>query len=70
MPMAFELRQLLSKTTDVMAVNEGQWFNFLPSNPWVAVNWRKPEDIRINLAEVFSALRNSFQQLRGKAGAA
>ena len=52
-PMAFELRKLLSRVTEIMVVSEGNWFNFVPSNPWVAINWRKPEDIRVNLTEVF-----------------
>lgn len=36
-PMAFELRQLLPRATEVLVVNEGNWFNFVPSNPWVTI---------------------------------
>ena len=30
-------------------VSDTPWFQFVPSNPWVALNWRKPEDIKIHL---------------------
>jgi sulfide:quinone oxidoreductase len=29
-------------------------YHFVPSNPWVAVGWRKPEDIAVDLAPVFA----------------
>lgn len=52
-PMAFELKALLGKTAQVIVVGESEWFQFVPSNPWVAVNWRRAEDIRVDLREVF-----------------
>jgi sulfide:quinone oxidoreductase len=52
-PMAYELKALLGKTAQVVVVSESEWFQFVPSNPWVAVNWRKAQDIRVDLREVF-----------------
>lgn len=52
-PMAFELKSLLGKTAQVIVVGESEWFHFVPSNPWVAVNWRSAQDIRVDLREVF-----------------
>lgn len=50
----FELKQAVGRDHDVVLVSDSPWFEFTPSNPWVAVNWRKPEAIRIDLAEVMS----------------
>jgi len=33
-------------------VSDSEWFQFPPSNPWVALNWRKPSDIKVHLPEV------------------
>jgi len=32
-------------------VGEGSMFNFTPSNPWLAVGWRKPDDIRLDVTK-------------------
>jgi sulfide:quinone oxidoreductase len=45
MPAAYELRKALAKEHRVTVVNRGENFHFVPSNPWVAVNWRKRNDI-------------------------
>ena len=59
-PAAFELREQLARTHDVTVVGESEWFQFVPSNPWVAVNWRKPEDIKVYLPPVFARLGIGF----------
>lgn len=48
--MAYELRGLVDKAHEVMLVSNTPTFHFVPSNPWVAVNWRKPSDIQVDLA--------------------
>jgi sulfide:quinone oxidoreductase len=45
MPMAYEMREKLRKGDTLTVVGNGPNFHFVPSNPWVAVNWRKREDI-------------------------
>ncbi len=47
MPAAYELREALSKEHRVTVVNAIEYFQFVPSNPWVAVGWRKREDITL-----------------------
>ncbi|HEX5092168.1 MAG TPA: FAD/NAD(P)-binding oxidoreductase [Burkholderiales bacterium] len=47
LPAAFELRAALGKAHRVTLVNRGENFHFVPSNPWVAVNWRKRGDIEL-----------------------
>ena len=46
---AFELRAALRDRAEIHLVNDGPYFEFTPSNPWVAVGWRKPEQIRVDL---------------------
>jgi sulfide:quinone oxidoreductase len=40
MPAAYELRELLGAEHEVTVINEREYFQFVPSNPWVAVGWR------------------------------
>lgn len=46
---AYDLRAALSKDHRITVVGDGPYFNFTPSNPWIAVGWRKPEQIRVAL---------------------
>jgi len=39
-PAAYEIRGLLPKEHQVTLVNSQSRFQFVPSNPWVAVGWR------------------------------
>jgi sulfide:quinone oxidoreductase len=50
---AFEIRHALGEQADIVVVNQGSMFSFVPSNPWVAVNWRRPAEIQVDLAPVF-----------------
>ncbi|TAK48988.1 MAG: NAD(P)/FAD-dependent oxidoreductase [Xanthobacteraceae bacterium] len=59
-PMAFELRHALGRDSEILVIAESPWFQFVPSNPWVAVQWRKPEDIKVDLREVFPKLGIRF----------
>ncbi|WP_374594489.1 NAD(P)/FAD-dependent oxidoreductase, partial [Aquabacterium sp.] len=44
MPAAYELRAKLGADHQITVVNASPIFQFVPSNPWVAVGWRKRED--------------------------
>ncbi len=46
-PAAFELRKLLAKEHRVTLIGERPYFEFTPSNPWVAVGWRTTEQTRV-----------------------
>ncbi len=48
-PTAYELRKKLGKEHRVTLVGSSPFFEFTPSNPWVAVGWRKPEQTRVEL---------------------
>ena len=59
-PMAFELKEMLGKSADVQVVAESEWFQFVPSNPWVAVNWRTADQIKVHLPQTFAKLNIGF----------
>jgi sulfide:quinone oxidoreductase len=49
MSVAYELRAALGKDrAAITVIGEGTKFSFTPSNPWVAVGWRKPADIQVD----------------------
>jgi len=50
-PAAFEIRKKLGKEHRVTLVGSSEYFEFTPSNPWVAVGWRKTEQTRVALRE-------------------
>ena len=50
MPMAYEMKEQLRKEDRVTVIGNGPTFHFVPSNPWLAVNWRKRADIEFEAA--------------------
>lgn len=50
MPAAYEIRELLGKEHRITVVNSVDYFQFVPSNPWIAVGWRQREDITLPIA--------------------
>ena len=49
---AFEIKAALGSKADVTVVSQGDVFHFVPSNPWVAVGWRKRDAIEVQLPPV------------------
>ena len=45
MPAAYELRAALDTSHRITVVNAVDYFQFVPSNPWLAVGWRKRDAI-------------------------
>ncbi len=50
-PAAYELRDTLGPEHEITIVGEKSFFQFVPSNPWVAVGWRDAEAITVPLAK-------------------
>ena len=50
MAAAYEIRAALGKDHPITVVGDSPQFNLTPSNPWLAIGWRKPADIRIDAA--------------------
>lgn len=51
LPAAYDLRKELGKDHDITLVSTADHFQFTPSNPWVAVGWRTPDQVCIPLAK-------------------
>lgn len=45
MPTAYELKAKLGNNHQITVVNAIDYFQFVPSNPWLAVGWSKREKI-------------------------
>ncbi len=54
MPAAYEARATLGKEHKVTVVNAVDYFQFVPSNPWVAVGWRQREEVVIKVGPVLA----------------
>lgn len=54
-PAAYELRKKLGKQHAVTLIGTSPYFEFTPSNPWVAVGWRQCEQTRVALQEPLQA---------------
>lgn len=50
-PSAFELKKKLGKDHRVTLIGSSHYFEFTPSNPWVAVGWRKLPQVRVDLEQ-------------------
>jgi sulfide:quinone oxidoreductase len=49
-PSAYELRKHLGTTHRITLVGSSPYFEFTPSNPWIAVGWRSREKTRVEMA--------------------
>ena len=49
---AYELKQSIRREDQVTLVSNKAFFQFTPSNPWVAVKWRSKDGVTIDLASV------------------
>jgi sulfide:quinone oxidoreductase len=49
MPAAYELREHLGAQHQITVVNAVDYFQFVPSIPWVAVGWRQRSAITISI---------------------
>ena len=49
MPAAYDLKKTLGKEHRVTLIGASEHFQFTPSNPWVAVGWRRPEQILVSI---------------------
>jgi sulfide:quinone oxidoreductase len=49
---AYEVKDQLRKEDTITVVSKGPIYQFVPSNPWVAVSWRKRKNIEVDLRPV------------------
>jgi len=53
-PAAYELRPQLRKGDNLTVISQGTTYHFVPSNPWVAVGWRRREAIEVDIGRIFA----------------
>lgn len=54
MPMAYEIREAARAEDRITVVSDSPKFHFVPSNPWVAVDWRKRDEIELDVAPLLA----------------
>jgi sulfide:quinone oxidoreductase len=57
---AYELRKALGKQHELVLLGDSNHFEFTPSNPWVAVGWRKQQQITVALPDLMKKLGIEF----------
>ncbi|MBI4756856.1 MAG: NAD(P)/FAD-dependent oxidoreductase [Betaproteobacteria bacterium] len=60
MPMAYEMRDLARPQDRITVISNNPKFHFVPSNPWVAVDWRKRDEIELDCAPVLARRKIEF----------
>ena len=63
---AYELAAKLRGRAQVTLLSDRPDFTFVPSNPWVAVRWRKPEEITVELAPIMARKGIGFSSAGAK----
>jgi len=60
MPAAYEMKAAVGKKHEVTVINERDDFQFVPSNPWVAVGWRGRKEITIPIEKYLKKKNINF----------
>lgn len=60
MAMAYEMRAKAGKADVVTVVSNTPKFHFVPSNPWVAVNWRKRDEVEFEIEPLLKKRKIGF----------
>ncbi len=66
MPMAFEMRENARSDDRITVISNAPNFHFVPSNPWVAVNWRTREDIELPIEPILRKKNIDFIPVAAK----
>jgi sulfide:quinone oxidoreductase len=64
LPAAYELRGALGKEHNITVINSNDYFQFVPSNPWLAVGWRTRDKITLPLRPMLERKGIEFIQQR------
>ncbi len=60
MPAAYEMKALVGDKHEVTVINERPYFQFTPSNPWVAVGWRDRKSITFDIRTYLEKKKINF----------
>lgn len=64
--MAFEMHEKLRDGDTLTVINKGSVYQFVPSNPWVAVRWRTKDDIEVDLTDVMKRKNINLETVGAK----
>lgn len=64
--MAYEMRDQMRAEDTITVITKDPKYHFVPSNPWIAVNWRKRDDISVDLGPVFAKKKIGFKPVAAK----
>ena len=62
----YELSQELGKQHDIVLIGDSDRFEFTPSNPWVAVGWRKEGQVCVDLPKLMTKHGIEFHSIGAK----
>jgi sulfide:quinone oxidoreductase len=60
LPTAYEMRDALGRDHRITVINASDHFQFVPSNPWIAVGWRRRDQITFPLAPALARRNIEF----------
>jgi sulfide:quinone oxidoreductase len=60
MPAAYEMREKLRPGDTLTVISNNPKHHFTPSNPWVAVDWRKRGEIEVEIAPLLAKKNIAF----------
>jgi sulfide:quinone oxidoreductase len=63
---AYEIHDGVAGKAEITVVSQGDTFHFVPSNPWVAVRWRKRKAIEVNLPPILAKKGIAFTGVGAK----
>jgi sulfide:quinone oxidoreductase len=66
MPAAYEMREKLRPGDKLTVISNNPKHHFTPSNPWVAVDWRKRGDIEVDIARPAGEEEGRFHPVGAK----
>ncbi|HTQ36982.1 MAG TPA: FAD-dependent oxidoreductase [Steroidobacteraceae bacterium] len=61
MSAAYELQHALGRATQITVVGQGPRFSFTPSNPWIGVGWRRPEQTSLDIEPLLARHQIAFR---------
>jgi sulfide:quinone oxidoreductase len=66
MPMAFEMHEQARSEDQITVISDTPNFHFVPSNPWVGVNWRTRSDIELPIQPILQKKNIDFIAVAAK----
>ncbi|MCC2111311.1 MAG: FAD-dependent oxidoreductase, partial [Hyphomicrobiales bacterium] len=64
--VTYELKEFIRKDDKLTLISNKPFFQFTPSNPWVAVKWRTKKDITIELGPLMKKHKVGFSSVGAK----